>query len=66
MQKAMIDGHLYMKTMGQYFKIRLIAQSEKEANIFCENNKDVSVIAENKEHGLIYIANNAPYKPVKL
>lgn len=62
MQKAMINGHLFIKTMGRYFKVRLIAQSEKEANDFCEKHKDVSVIEVNNDYGLIYIADNNPLK----
>ena len=46
--------HLYCKSMGKIFRVKKIAQNEKEANDFCAKHADCGVIAV--EQNLIFIA----------
>jgi hypothetical protein len=55
-----------MVSNGKFFRVRRIAESEKEANDFCEKHKDVGVIYVNNDYGLIYIAENKPTDPYKI
>lgn len=53
---------LYLKLDNKFFKIVYIAKSEDEANEYMTNNKETSVINEDEETGLIFIAENTETK----
>mgnify|MGYP001585467231 CR=1 FL=1 len=47
---------LYCKSMGKIFRVRKVCMDEDYANRYCATHRDVAVIAEDTEEGLIYIA----------
>lgn len=54
--------NLYLKSDKKFFKVVYIAKSEDEANEYMTNNKETSVINEDEESGLIFIAENKETK----
>ena len=55
-----IDVTLLARSMGKTFEVVHVAKNVDEANQFTSVNPHCSVIAEDKESGLVYIAKNQP------
>jgi hypothetical protein len=47
---------IYAASMGKIFRVRHIATGVEEANEYCEKHSDTGVIAEDKDKGIIFIA----------
>jgi len=57
------DWHvLYIKADNKFFKVVYIAKTDDEANEYMTNNKGTSIINEDKDSGLIFIAENKETK----
>ena len=57
------DVELYCKTFGQYFKLRYIAKSVAEANYFTGETPGTGVLSEDRQAGMIFIADVQEAKP---
>lgn len=51
-----LDFRLFAASMGKIFRVTAICRDMDEANMICERHKDWAVISEDRESGLIFLA----------